>query len=61
MLSHSTNTCSVMQGGLQGSESRVSLTAFVLIALAEAQNAVTCQEPDLDIQVTSLCKTAINI
>uniref|UniRef100_A0A672LIE0 Complement C3-like n=1 Tax=Sinocyclocheilus grahami TaxID=75366 RepID=A0A672LIE0_SINGR len=42
-----------MTGGLQGSESRVSLTAFVLIALAEAQNAVTCQEPDLNIQVTS--------
>ncbi|KAF4097808.1 hypothetical protein G5714_021816 [Onychostoma macrolepis] len=39
-----------MTGGLQGSESRVSLTAFVLIALAEAQNAVSCQEPDLDIQ-----------
>uniref|UniRef100_A0A673I772 Complement C3-like n=1 Tax=Sinocyclocheilus rhinocerous TaxID=307959 RepID=A0A673I772_9TELE len=39
-----------MTGGLQGSESRVSLTAFVLIALAEAQNAVTCQEPDLNIQ-----------
>ncbi|XP_059399391.1 ophiophagus venom factor-like [Carassius carassius] len=39
-----------MTGGLQGSESRVSLTAFVLIALAEAQNSVTCQEPDLDIQ-----------
>uniref|UniRef100_A0A8C2FS32 Complement component c3b, tandem duplicate 2 n=1 Tax=Cyprinus carpio TaxID=7962 RepID=A0A8C2FS32_CYPCA len=39
-----------MTGGLQGSESRVSLTAFVLIALAEAQNAVTCQEPDLDIK-----------
>ncbi|XP_067272244.1 complement component c3b, tandem duplicate 2 [Pseudorasbora parva] len=39
-----------MTGGLQGSESRVSLTAFVLIALAEAQNTVTCQEPDLNIQ-----------
>ncbi|XP_016427581.1 complement C3-like [Sinocyclocheilus rhinocerous] len=39
-----------MTGGLQGSESRMSLTAFVLIALAEAQNAVICQEPDLDIQ-----------
>ncbi|XP_056125689.1 complement component c3b, tandem duplicate 2 isoform X1 [Rhinichthys klamathensis goyatoka] len=39
-----------MTGGLRGSESRVSLTAFVLIALAEAQNAVTCQEPGLDIQ-----------
>ncbi|XP_077082846.1 complement component c3b, tandem duplicate 2 isoform X2 [Siphateles boraxobius] len=39
-----------MTGGLRGSESRVSLTAFVLIALAEAQNAVTCREPGLDIQ-----------
>ncbi|KAL0159930.1 hypothetical protein M9458_043655, partial [Cirrhinus mrigala] len=37
-------------GGLQNSESTVSLTAFVLIALAEAQKAVTCQEPGLDIQ-----------
>ncbi|XP_067272243.1 complement C3-like [Pseudorasbora parva] len=42
-----------MTGGLQGSESRVSLTAFVLIALAEAQNTVTCQEPDLNIQEKS--------
>ncbi|XP_050950691.1 LOW QUALITY PROTEIN: complement C3-like [Labeo rohita] len=39
-----------MTGGLHGSESRVSLTAFVLIALEEAQKVVTCQEPDLDIQ-----------
>ncbi|XP_043079055.1 complement C3-like isoform X1 [Puntigrus tetrazona] len=39
-----------MTGGLQGSESRVSLTSFVLIALAEAQNALTCQEPSLDIK-----------
>ncbi|KAF4097806.1 hypothetical protein G5714_021814 [Onychostoma macrolepis] len=39
-----------MTGGLRGSESRVSLTAFVLIALAEAQNAVSCQEPGLNIQ-----------
>ncbi|KAK7137181.1 hypothetical protein R3I93_017300 [Phoxinus phoxinus] len=39
-----------MTGGMRGSESRVSMTAFVLIALAEAQNAVTCQEPGLDIQ-----------
>lgn len=52
-------TCFVMQGGLRGSESRVSLTAFVLIALAEAQNAVTCQEPGLDVQVTSLFNTDI--
>ncbi|XP_059425938.1 complement C3-like [Carassius carassius] len=42
-----------MMGGLRGSESRVSLTAFVLIALAEAQNAVTCQEPGLNIQCIS--------
>ncbi|XP_016105892.1 complement C3-like [Sinocyclocheilus grahami] len=42
-----------MMGGLQGSESRVSLTAFVLIALAEAQNALTCQEPGLNIQGNS--------
>ncbi|XP_016427569.1 complement C3-like [Sinocyclocheilus rhinocerous] len=42
-----------MMGGLRGSESRVSLTAFVLIALAEAQNAVTCQEPGLKIQGNS--------
>ncbi|KAK2907093.1 hypothetical protein Q8A67_006078 [Cirrhinus molitorella] len=39
-----------MMGGLRGSESRVSLTAFVLIALAEAQKAVTCREPGLNIQ-----------
>ncbi|XP_050958888.1 complement C3 isoform X4 [Labeo rohita] len=42
-----------MTGGLQGSESTVSLTAFVLIALAEAQNAVTCREPGLNIQGNS--------
>ncbi len=58
MKGYSTNTlyacCVMIQGGLRGSESRVSLTAFVLIALAEAKNAVTCQEPGLNIQVTSL-------
>ncbi|KAI2645782.1 hypothetical protein H4Q32_024845 [Labeo rohita] len=43
------NLCGPL-GGLQGSESTVSLTAFVLIALAEAQNAVTCREPGLNIQ-----------
>ncbi|XP_052446981.1 complement C3-like [Carassius gibelio] len=42
-----------MMGGLHGSESRVSLTAFVLIALAEAQNTVTCREPGLNIQCIS--------
>ncbi|KAK2907328.1 hypothetical protein Q8A67_006313 [Cirrhinus molitorella] len=40
-------------GGLQGSEFRVSLTAFILIALAEAQNAVTCKVPGLKIQGNS--------
>ncbi|XP_056613917.1 complement C3-like [Triplophysa dalaica] len=38
-----------MTGGLQGPESKVSMTAFVLIALAEARNARSCQEPGLDI------------
>ncbi|KAL6461975.1 hypothetical protein MHYP_G00301200 [Metynnis hypsauchen] len=33
-----------MTGGLQGAESKETLTAFVLIALAEAQNAVTCYD-----------------
>uniref|UniRef100_W5L2G3 Complement component c3b, tandem duplicate 1 n=1 Tax=Astyanax mexicanus TaxID=7994 RepID=W5L2G3_ASTMX len=33
---------STLSGGLRGAESKETLTAFVLIALAEAQNAVTC-------------------
>ncbi|KAL7831473.1 hypothetical protein SRHO_G00309760 [Serrasalmus rhombeus] len=36
-----------MTGGLQGAESKETLTAFVLIALAEAQNAVTCNDPSV--------------
>ncbi|XP_027024313.2 complement C3-like isoform X2 [Tachysurus fulvidraco] len=34
-----------MTGGLQGTESRETLTAFVLIALAEAMNVVSCSDP----------------
>ncbi|XP_060767191.1 complement C3-like [Neoarius graeffei] len=37
-----------MTGGLQGAESRETLTAFVLIALAEAQSAVTCSDPEIN-------------
>ncbi|KAI4888868.1 hypothetical protein NFI96_005341 [Prochilodus magdalenae] len=33
-----------MTGGLQGAESTETLTAFVLIALAEAQSVVTCND-----------------
>ncbi|XP_036421057.1 complement C3-like isoform X2 [Colossoma macropomum] len=36
-----------MTGGLQGAESKETLTAFVLIALAEAQSAVTCNDPSV--------------
>ncbi|XP_073669750.1 venom factor-like [Paramisgurnus dabryanus] len=38
-----------MTGGLHGPESRVSMTAFVLIALAEARNALSCQDPGVNI------------
>ncbi|XP_030637168.1 complement C3 [Chanos chanos] len=34
-----------MTGGIQGAESRATLTAFVLIAMAEAQDAVNCPMP----------------
>ncbi|XP_076841190.1 complement C3-like isoform X2 [Brachyhypopomus gauderio] len=37
-----------MTGGLLGAESRETLTAFVLIALAEAQNSVTCDDPEIN-------------
>ncbi|XP_053347640.1 complement C3-like [Clarias gariepinus] len=37
-----------MTGGLQGAESQETLTAFVLIALAEAQSVVTCRDPDIN-------------
>ncbi|KAK3509967.1 hypothetical protein QTP70_023783, partial [Hemibagrus guttatus] len=40
-----------MTGGLQGAESRETLTAFVLIALAEAQSAVECSDPNIKTEV----------
>ncbi|KAM9493800.1 complement C3-like [Clarias gariepinus] len=40
-----------MTGGLQGAESKETLTAFVLIALAEAQKAVKCTEEELSAEV----------
>ncbi|KAK2819584.1 hypothetical protein Q7C36_021230 [Tachysurus vachellii] len=40
-----------MTGGLQGAESRETLTAFVLIALAEAQSAVICSDPEINTEV----------
>ncbi|XP_060715674.1 complement C3-like [Tachysurus vachellii] len=40
-----------MTGGLQGTESRETLTAFVLIALAEAMNVVSCSDPEISMQV----------
>ncbi|XP_053085324.1 complement component c3b, tandem duplicate 2 [Pangasianodon hypophthalmus] len=40
-----------MTGGLQGAESRETLTAFVLIALAEAQSAATCSDPEINMEV----------
>lgn len=44
--------CVVIQGGLRGSESTETLTAFVLIALAERPNSVCCQESAANIEVT---------
>ncbi|XP_062845847.1 complement C3-like [Trichomycterus rosablanca] len=38
-----------MTGGLQGAESRETLTAFVLIALAEAQSEVTCSQLNVEV------------
>ncbi|KAF5897905.1 complement C3-like, partial [Clarias magur] len=40
-----------MTGGLQGAESQETLTAFVLIALAEAQNVITCSDTGINTQV----------
>ncbi|KAM9493802.1 complement C3-like [Clarias gariepinus] len=40
-----------MTGGLQGAESQETLTAFVLIAMAEAQGVVTCSKPDINTKV----------
>ncbi|KAK1802347.1 hypothetical protein P4O66_022017 [Electrophorus voltai] len=37
-----------MTGGLRGAESRETLTAFVLIALAEAQKYFTCDDPEIN-------------
>nr|CAQ13355.1 novel protein similar to vertebrate complement component 3 (C3) [Danio rerio]CAQ15376.1 novel protein similar to vertebrate complement component 3 (C3) [Danio rerio] len=39
-----------MTGAMRGSEYKASLTAFVLIALAEAQDKVTCQDQEVNIQ-----------
>uniref|UniRef100_A0A8B9KBN4 Complement component c3b, tandem duplicate 2 n=1 Tax=Astyanax mexicanus TaxID=7994 RepID=A0A8B9KBN4_ASTMX len=43
---------STLSGGLRGAESKETLTAFVLIALAEAQNAVTCSNAPVNTEVT---------
>ncbi|XP_009294664.1 complement C3b.1 isoform X1 [Danio rerio] len=39
-----------MTGAMRGSEYKASLTAFVLIALAEAQDKVTCQDQEVNIR-----------
>ncbi|TRY97834.1 hypothetical protein DNTS_014966 [Danionella cerebrum] len=39
-----------MTGGMQGPESRMSLTAFVLIALTEAQSTSSCTNHEVNIQ-----------
>ncbi|KAM9493803.1 complement C3-like [Clarias gariepinus] len=39
-----------MTGGLQGAEFQETLTAFVLIAMAEAQNVITCRDPGINTQ-----------
>nr|NP_001116778.1 novel protein similar to vertebrate complement component 3 (C3) precursor [Danio rerio]CAQ13357.1 novel protein similar to vertebrate complement component 3 (C3) [Danio rerio] len=43
-----------MTGAMRGSEYKASLTAFVLIALAEAQDKVTCQDQEVNIRVSAL-------
>ncbi|KAI5088906.1 complement component c3b, tandem duplicate 1 precursor, partial [Silurus meridionalis] len=40
-----------MTGGLQGAESTETLTAFVLIALAEAKGAVTCSDSQVNTEL----------
>lgn len=40
------------QGGLRGDDPQITLTAFVLIALAEAQQAgISCSDPNVGLEV----------
>lgn len=54
-LSTLTNTaCGYLcpQGGLRGDDPQITLTAFVLIALAEAQQAgISCSDPNVNLEV----------
>lgn len=41
-----------LQGGLRGDDPETTLTAFVLIALAEAKQAgIRCNDPDVNVEV----------
>lgn len=43
---------SCLQGGLRGDDPEITLTAFVMIALAEAKQAgVRCSDPDVNMEV----------
>lgn len=45
---------SCLQGGLRGDDPEITLTAFVMIALAEAKQAgVRCSDPDVNMEVIS--------
>lgn len=40
------------QGGLRGDDPQITLTAFVLIALAEAKQAgISCSDPNVNLEV----------
>jgi len=47
--------CLCLQGGLRGDDPETTLTAFVLIALAEAKRAgIGCTGPDVEVRSISL-------
>lgn len=44
------------QGGLRGDDPEITLTAFVLIALAEAKQAgISCSDPNVNLEVKKQC------
>lgn len=52
----------VLQGGLRGDDPETTLTAFVLIALAEAKQAdIRCADPNVDVEVNHTRKRSAEL
>lgn len=54
--------CVCLQGGLRGDDPETTLTAFVLIALAEAKQAgIRCADPNVDVEVNHTRKRSAEL